>query len=140
MAGAAAPIILAGTARGGAGAKLRHASIGVAGMGGSDLGQIGGNPNVRIVALCDVDRGRLDQAAKKHPDARLYQDWRELLEKEADHLDSVNVTTPDHMHAPIAMTALRLGKHVYCQKPLCHYIGEVRALTEEAARRPGQVI
>jgi len=138
--GAAAPLILSGSTRGAAaGGKLRHASIGVGGMGGNDLGQFGGNPHVRIVALCDVDRGRLEQAAKKYPHARLYQDWRELLEKEADAIDSVNVTTPDHMHAPIAMTALRLGKHVYCQKPLCHDIGEVRRLTEEAACRPGQV-
>ena len=138
MAGAVAPLVLTAGARGAAGGKLRHASIGVGGMGEGDLGQIGGHSDVRIVALCDVDRGRLEQAAKKHPDATLYQDWRELLQKEGEGIDSVNVTTPDHMHAPIAMTALRMGKHVYCQKPLCHDIGEVRRLTEEAARRPRQ--
>ena len=125
-------------AGGAAGETLRHAAIGVGGRGAGDLGEFARHPDVRIVALCDVDGGRLDQAAKKHPDAKLYQDWRELLEKEGDGIDSVNVTTPDHMHAPIAMTALRMGKHVFCQKPLCHDIHEVRQLTEESARRPNQ--
>ena len=130
--------LLGADAPGAAEGTLRHASIGVSGMGASDLGEFTRHPDVRIVALCDVDRGRLEQAAKKHPDAKLYQDWRELLKKEGDGIDSVNVTTPDHMHAPIAMTALRMGKHVYCQKPLCHDIHEVRQLTEESARRPRQ--
>ena len=138
VAGAVGPMILSGRARAAAGGKLRHASIGVGGMGAGDLGEFARHPDVRIVALCDVDRGCLEQTAKGHPDAKLYQDWRELLEKEGARLDSVNVTTPDHMHAPIAMAALRMGKHVYCQKPLCHDIHEVRQLTEEAARRPRQ--
>ena len=138
IAGAVGPVILSGRARAAAGRKLRHASIGVGGMGSGDLGQISGHPDVAIVALCDVDRQRLEQAAKKHPGAALYQDWRELLEKEGDRIDSVNVTTPDHMHAPITMTALRMGKHVFCQKPLCHDIHEAHEVAQEAARRPRQ--
>lgn len=138
MAGAVAPLVLTAGARGAAGGKLRHASIGVGGMGEGDLGQIGGHPDVRIVALCDVDRGRLEQAAKKHPDATLYQDWRELLQKEGEGIDSVNVTTPDHMHAPIAMSAIRKGKHVFCEKPLTHEVFEARQLTLEA-RKAGVV-
>jgi len=94
IAGTVGPVILSGRSRAAAGRKLRHASIGV------------GHPDVAIVALCDVDRHHLEQAAKKHPGAALYQDWRELLRKEGDRIDSVNVTTPDHMHAPITMTAL----------------------------------
>jgi len=138
VAGALGPVILSGRAQAEAGGTLRHASIGVGGMGASDLNHIGGHPDVSIVALCDVDRRRLEAAAKKHPHATLYQDWRRLLEKEGGRIDSVNVTVPDHMHAPIAMTALRMGKHVWCQKPLCHDIHEVRALTREAARRSEQ--
>ena len=122
-----------GWAHGGPG-KLRHASIGVGGMGWGDLQQIGGHPDVEIVAICDVDRRRTEAARKAFPDARVYPDWRELFAKESDRLDSVNVTTPDHMHAPIAMTALAAGKHVYCQKPLTHEVHEARALTAAAAK------
>lgn len=70
----------------------------------------------------------------KFPDVNVYQDWRELLDKEKS-IDSVNVTVPDHMHAPIAMSALQLGKHVYCQKPLTHDLYETRRLTETARAR-----
>jgi predicted dehydrogenase len=71
-------------------------------------------------------------AAKKHPKARKYQYWRELFEKEGDNIDSVNVTTPDHMHAPITMTALQMGKHVYCQKPLTHDVFQARKIAQAA--------
>ncbi len=114
--------------------KLRHASIGVGGMGAGDLNQIASHPGVEIAAICDVDLGRTKQAAAKFPDAHVYQDWRELFEKEGDRIDSVNVTTPDHMHAAITMTALRLGKHVYCQKPLTHDVREARLVAEAAAK------
>jgi len=137
-AGALGPVLLGAQARGQAGRKLRHASIGVGGMGNSDLGSISSHPDVQVVALCDVDAQRLAQAAKKHPGATCYRDWREMLQKEADHIDSVNVSTPDHTHASVTMTALRLGKHVYCQKPLCHDIHEAHQVTLEAARRPNQ--
>jgi len=86
--------------------------------------------------LCDVDEKFLNGAAKRFPDARLYRDWRVLLEKEGDRIDSINATVPNHMHAPISMTAMAMGKHVYCQKPLTHSIHESRRLAEEAARRP----
>lgn len=108
--------------------KLNHACIGTDGMGWSDLSSLGSHANIEIVALCDVDTARLEKAKAKYPQARCYQDWRELFEKEGDRIDSVNVTVPDHMHAPIALTALHLGKHVYCQKPLTHEVSEARAL------------
>ncbi len=114
--------------------RLQHACIGVGGMGGHDMGNIASHPNVDIVALCDVDMSILESAGQSFPSARRYQDWRELLEKEADKIDSVNVTVPDHMHAAIAMAAIRAGKHVYCQKPMCHDVAEVRALTLAAAK------
>lgn len=105
-------------------------------MGFNDLQNFKAHPKTTIVAICDVDSNHLDRAAKELPDARKYTDWREMLEREGDKIDSVNVTVPDHMHFPIAMSAVRAGKHVYCQKPLCHDVAEVRALTE-ATRKAG---
>jgi len=122
----------------GANEKLNHACIGVGGMGSHDLRTFKGHRKVHIVALCDVDRNRLNRAAGEARDARKYTDWRELLEREGDKIDSVNVTTPDHMHAPITMTALRKKKHVYCQKPLCHDVAECRAIAQ-AAKAAGVV-
>lgn len=117
-------------------AKLNHACIGVGGMGVGDLENFQKHPSLQIVALCDVDANTLKRAAQKVPGARLYADWRELLEKEGAKIDSVNVTVPDHMHFPIAMAAIQRGKHVYCQKPMCHDVAEVRALTEASVRKP----
>ena len=122
----------------GANAKLNHACIGVGGMGWGDLHNIKGHPKTEIVAICDVDKGRLDRAAKLCPSARKYTDWRELLDKESDRIDSCNVTVPDHMHAAITITALRAKKHIYCQKPLCHDVAECRAVAE-ATRAAGVV-
>ena len=114
--------------------KIRHASIGVGGMGWGDIQQIGSHPNVEIAAICDVDTARMAAAAEKFPNARRYQDWRELLEKEGDRIDSVNVSTPDHTHAPITMTAINKGKNVYCQKPLTHDVCEARRIAQAAAK------
>ncbi|MHC4170481.1 MAG: Gfo/Idh/MocA family protein [Planctomycetota bacterium] len=114
--------------------RIQHASIGVGGMGWGDIQQIGSHPNVEIAAICDVDTSRMAAAAKKFPNARRYQDWRELLDKEGDKIDSVNVSTPDHMHAPITMTAINKGKNVYCQKPLTHDVHEARRIAQAAAR------
>lgn len=120
-------------------AMLNHACIGVAGMmGGGDLANFTSHPRLRIAAICDVDARHLAQAASIVPDARRYSDWRELLATEGDRIDSVNVTVPDHMHAAIALSALRAGKHVYCQKPLCHDVAECRALAD-AAKKAGVV-
>lgn len=115
--------------------RLQHAAIGVLGMGRSDLSSIYRSNKVDVVALCDVDANALAEAAESFPKARLYRDWREMLEEEEDRIDSVNVSTPDHMHAPIAMTAIRKGKHVYCQKPLTHEVYEARKLTRAARRK-----
>jgi len=117
--------------------RLAHASFGAGGMAWSDLKAIGSCRDVEIVAVCDVDLSRADEARRRFPRARIYQDWRELLDKE-QHIDSVNVSTPDHMHAPIAVSAMQFGKHVYGQKPLAHDVHEVRRMTE-IAREQGVV-
>ncbi len=115
--------------------KLQHASIGVGGMGWNDLQNFLQHKQVQVVALCDVDANNLDKAAKAVPGARLYSDWRELLNKEGSQIDSVNVAVPDHSHFSIAYSAIQKGKHVYCQKPLCHDVAEVRALTQAAVAK-----
>ena len=99
--------------------KLRTAHIGSGGMGGSDLRSVSSHPNVEVAALCDVDLNKLNQAKAKHPNAETFRDYRELFAKMGDKIDAVVVSTPDHTHAPAAMTALNRGKPVYCQKPLC---------------------
>ncbi len=117
--------------------KIHHACIGVGGMmGHNDFNQFLAHKGTEVVALCDVHADRLEHAAKSAPGARKYQDWREMLDEEGDKIDSLNVTVPDHMHFSIAMSGVQAGKHVYCQKPLCHDVAEVRALSE-AARKTG---
>ncbi len=134
-AAVAAPFILrCSSGSSSPGNRLSHACIGVGGMGWSDLQKFREHPNVQIVAICDVDANNLKKASGVLPDARTYSDWRELLSKEGDRIDSVNVTVPDHNHFPIAFEAIRNRKHVYCQKPMCHDVAEVRALTEAAAK------
>ncbi len=132
----AAPFLAPSLARAAsANSKLNHASIGVGGMGWNDLQQFQQHPRVQIAAVCDVDATSLKKAAELCPGARAYADWRELLEKEGDRIDSVNITVPDHSHFAIAWSAIEKGKHVYVQKPMCHDVAEIRALTETAAKR-----
>jgi len=109
--------------------KLNIAAIGVGGQGGYDISQMAGE---NIVALTDVDDERAAGTYKKFPKARRYRDFRILLEKEQKNIDAVVVSTPDHTHAVAAMMAIKLGKHVYCQKPLTHTVYEARKLTEAA--------
>ncbi|HSO88872.1 MAG TPA: Gfo/Idh/MocA family oxidoreductase [Draconibacterium sp.] len=128
----AAPLILESCAPK---AKLRHACIGVGGMMGlNDLQNFLSHPNVQIVAICDVDENFLKKALELVPDARTYSDWRELLKNEVNNIDSVNVTVPDHNHFAISYKAIEMGKHVYCQKPMCHDVAEVRLLTEASVK------
>ena len=132
----AAPFVLEGLARGASpGGKLNHACIGVGGMGWGDLQNFLQHPRVQVTALCDVDANNLKKAAELVPTARTYRDWRELLEREGDRIDSVNLAVPDHMHCAIAMAAILRGKHVYCQKPMCHDVAEVRALTKASVSK-----
>jgi len=123
--------------------------IGVGGMGGNDI-RASNYAGARIAALCDVDTGK-KRAPERHgaaansilvrpigdkdfPDAPRYRDFRKLLEKE-QNIDAVIVGTPDHTHAAIAMAAIQLGKHVYCEKPLARTVYEIRKLTEAAREK-----
>ena len=113
----------------GANSRLRVASIGTGGKGWSDLTATAASNRVQVVALCDIDESKahLGQAAEKYPDAQKYTDFRKLLDQ-AGTFDAVIVSTPDHMHAPISLPALQLGKHVQCQKPLTHTVHEARQM------------
>lgn len=114
--------------------KLSTAHIGVGGMGGADLNSIASHPSVEVAALCDVDSNRLAEAAKRHPNAKTFSDYREMISELGEKIDGVVVSTPDHTHAPAAMTALNAGKPVYCQKPLTHEVFEARRLREVAEK------
>jgi predicted dehydrogenase len=111
-----------------------HASFGASGMAGADISSLTASKNLKLVAVAEVDESRVADIKKKFPNCTIYKDYRELLDKEKK-LDSVNVSTPDHMHAPIAMRAMNRGLHVYGQKPLTQTIHEARRLTEVAVEK-----
>jgi predicted dehydrogenase len=113
--------------------RLRFACIGVGGKGSSDTNHVAAHGDV--VALCDVDAKRLGTKAEKFPEAKTYHDFRKLLDELAPNVDAVVVSTPDHTHAAAAVMAMRLGKPVYCQKPLAHSAYEARLMRETAAER-----
>ncbi len=129
-----APFITRGLRAQSPSSRIRHATFGASGMAWSDVTAIAKHPSVDIVAACDVDEKRTAEFRKRFPEARVYTDFRELLEKEKD-LQSVNVSTPDHMHAAIGMSALQRGLHVYGQKPLTHDLFETRRLTLAAREK-----
>jgi len=108
--------------------KLNIAGIGIGGRGEGDLDEVG---TENIVALCDVDEAYAGRVFKKYPNARKWTDFRKMLDEQED-IDAVVIATPDHLHAVIAMAAIKRGKHVYCEKPLAHSIWECRQLAEAA--------
>src|SRR6185436_19871860 len=130
----AAPYVTSGLRAASPNEMLMHASIGSSGMAHSDIQGIMRGGKARLVAVADVDLAKARALKKEFPDVKIYQDWRELLDQEKS-IDSVNVTVPDHMHAAIAMSAMQLGKHVYCQKPMTHDVYETRRLTEFAREK-----
>jgi predicted dehydrogenase len=113
----------------GANETLRLAPVGVGGKGWDDLTHVTASPHVAVAALCDIDESdnRLGRAATKFPAAARFTDWRRLLDR-AKEFDAVSVSTPDHTHAPAALPAMQLGKHVFCQKPLTHTVFEARQM------------
>src|SRR5947209_20170713 len=128
----------------GANDRINIACIGVGGKGDSDSSSafgLGGN----IVALCDIDSNTLegknkslqDRAAKENRtyDAKLYRDWRKMFSEMGKSIDAVTVSTPDHVHGLAAITAMKLGKHVYCQKPLTQTVFEAREMRRLAKEK-----
>lgn len=112
--------------------KLRTAHIGVGNMGMEDLKAVSSHEAVEVIALCDVDAINLSAAHKMHPGARIFFDYRVMLEEMGDEIDAVIVSTPDHTHAPASLMAMNMDKPVYCQKPLTHYVSESREMKRVA--------
>jgi predicted dehydrogenase len=129
-----APFVTSGLLANPPSERLRHASFGASGMAGADIGSLSRSKHFELVAVADVDLKRAEGIRKRFPKAKFYQDWRELLDKESENIDSVNVSTPDHMHGPIGLAAMDLGKHCYGQKPLAQNLRECRAMAEMAKK------
>src|ERR1044071_9172059 len=121
----------------GANDRINVASIGVGGKGDSDSSHAftaGGN----MVAICDIDSNTLNgkdkslksmaEKASRTYDAKMYRDWRKMFDELGKSIDAVTVSTPDHVHGLAGITAMRLGKHVYCQKPLTQTVFEAREM------------
>jgi predicted dehydrogenase len=111
--------------------KLNIAGIGVGGQGAGDIHQV---KSENIVALCDVDWARAKDTFNAFPGAQKYDDFRVMLDKQKD-IDAVIVATADHTHAVATMTALKMGKHVYCEKPLTYSVYEARMVSQEARKQ-----
>jgi len=113
--------------------QLNVAVVGCGGRGAGDMAEIAdGN---RIAFLCDIDSGMTQAALGNHPKAKVFSDFREMFAEVADQIDVVSISTPDHMHFPIAMEALRLGKPLMVQKPLCNNLWEARVLANFAKQK-----
>jgi predicted dehydrogenase len=109
--------------------KLNIACIGIGGQGGASVGAA---EKENIVALCDADNRRVGQVFEKHPQAKRFQDFRKMFDEMEKSIDAVTVATPDHAHVVAALAAIKRGKHVFCEKPLAHSVGEVRTLMKAA--------
>ncbi len=124
--------------------KINIATIGAGGKGRGDTLNAAGYDTLtmtakeHVVALCDVDYKNAEATFNAFPQAKQYKDFREMLDRHSKEIDAVIVSTPDHTHAVATMAAMKMGKHVYVQKPLTHDVYEARVLTE-AARKYGVV-
>jgi predicted dehydrogenase len=112
--------------------KIYMAGIGVGGKGSSDIDQAG--KVGEVVAICDIDDRMLAPKAAKWPNAKSYFDFRKMLDEMGKDIDAVVVSTPDHTHAPASLMAMRMKKHVYCQKPMTHTVFEARLMRETAKK------
>lgn len=112
--------------------RLSVACIGVGGRGRANVRAVA-SAGAKVVALCDVDDKRAGDAFENFPRAKKYYDFRRMLDAMERQIDAVVVSTPDHTHAPPSVMAMRMGKHVYCEKPLAHNVYECRLMAELAA-------
>ena len=116
-------------------AKIRTAHIGVGGMGLNDLKAISSHKNVLVTALCDVDSNLLNQAHKLFPKAKLFKDYRFLLNNLEREIDAVVISTPDHTHGPASIMAMKKGKAIYCQKPLTNNVIDAREMSKISSQK-----
>ncbi len=114
--------------------KIRLACIGVGGKGISDVKESAAC-GMEIAALCDVDDMPLLQMAAEFPSAAKFKDFREMLEKMDKDIDAVTISTPDHVHGVAGIMAMKMGKHLYCQKPLTQTVWESRMMRDLAREK-----
>ena len=117
--------------------RICTAHIGTGGKGRVDTISLVSHERVQAIGFCDVDRkrGQADSWLSEHKSAKFFQDYREMLATLGDKVDVVSISTPDHTHYPATMDAMKLGKHVYTQKPLTHKLAEARELAAFAAEK-----
>jgi predicted dehydrogenase len=111
--------------------RVNLAFVGVGNKGWHNVQQL---KSENVVALCDIDTNYLGRAAEVYPKAKQFRDYRKMLDGAANGVDGVVVSTADHCHAPASSSAMALGKHIYCEKPLAHTVQEARVLAGLAAR------
>ena len=131
-AGLAFPHVLRSQGGGSPNAKLNLACIGVGGRGNAAVGALKGE---NLVAFCDVDDARAAPVFKAYPDVPRFKDYRRLFDRMEKQIDAVTISTPDHMHFPIAMVAMALGKHVFVEKPMAHTVAEARIMAKVAKEK-----
>jgi predicted dehydrogenase len=111
--------------------KINVACIGIGGRGSAN---VGGVSKQNIVAMCDLDESRAGKMFEKHPKAKRFKDFRKMLDEMEGQIDAVVVSTPDHTHYHASMMAMRMGKHLYCEKPMAHSVWEIREMTNMAKK------
>lgn len=118
--------------------KLRIAAVGCGGQFGGDAPALAAHPRAMFAAVCDVDKNLLRAAGERFqvPESARFTDYREMLRVMWGDLDAVYCATPDHMHAPVGLSAMAHGLHVYVQKPLARSVGECRAFRRAAEKLP----
>jgi predicted dehydrogenase len=121
--------------RGQAGSPNNRLNVACVGVGGRGYDAVQGLKGENLVAFCDVDDERAAKTYAEFPGVPHFRDYRLMLEKLGNRIDAVTISTPDHMHFPIAVAALSLGKHVFVEKPLTHTIAEARQLAQLAREK-----
>ncbi|MDR2172407.1 MAG: Gfo/Idh/MocA family oxidoreductase, partial [Planctomycetaceae bacterium] len=129
-----APAVLADKSPNG---KLNIGVIGVGGRGGDDISELvkSTNGSEKFLAFCDTNKNTLNKQSDKYNVEHRYQDYREMLDQKAKELDGVIIGTVDHTHGIIACTAMDLGLHCYCEKPLANSVWEIRLMADIARKK-----
>lgn len=120
----------------GANPRFDRLNVALIGVGGRGSAPVNVTASENVLAFCDVDEVRAAPAFEKHPDVPRYKDYRRMLDRLGDQIDAVTISTPDHMHYPIVLAAMQLGKHVFVEKPLAHTITEARHMRKLAEDNP----
>ncbi|MGH7956914.1 MAG: Gfo/Idh/MocA family protein [Opitutaceae bacterium] len=129
------PSVLRSQPAGAAKSPSHRLNIALIGVGGRGRAAVTDLKNENYVAFCDVDEVRAAQTFKDYPDVPRFSDYRQMFDKMAGQIDAVTVSTPDHMHYPIALAAMQLGKHVFVEKPMSHTIWEAREMARVAKEK-----